>query len=151
MGACGCGDYAGRWRIPGPDDSWYVIGLYHGCNNGCNTPLGLSIDLFDAEDMRTWDANRLPIIGGPDHPNFGIPIIDIDSLKIAIFNALDMCGVCVGEDEDERESCMDEFDAQELVSSVAYSTAKQFDADVKRANKRTKKASTPAAEEKSDE
>jgi hypothetical protein len=34
MGACGCGDYNGTWRIPGPDGRWYVIGPYYGCNNG---------------------------------------------------------------------------------------------------------------------
>lgn len=116
--------------MPGPDGKWYVIGIYYGCKY-CDAPLGLNIDLFDDDDMRSWGAWELPIIGGPERPNFGIPTINPNELTAGIFNALDDAGVNVGEDEDERDAFLDDFDLLEIVGKAMSKAADAFDKERK--------------------
>lgn len=74
-----------------------------------------------------WDAKDLPVIGGPDHPNFGIPLVNIDLLRVALFKTLDDHGVNTGEYEIERDDLADEMDLWAMMSGVAWDTVNEFD------------------------
>lgn len=137
MCQCGCSDFNGQWRIPGPDGKWYVIGLYHGCKD-CSTPAGLSIDLMDEAELADWDAQDLPVIGGPDHPNFGIGVLDIDLFRVALFKCLDDHGVNCGEDEEVREDLAAEMDLHALIGGVVWETGRKENAEIAEAERRRK-------------
>jgi hypothetical protein len=127
MGQCGCGDYNGQWRIPGPNGTWYVIGPYHGCNNGCSEPAGLFIDLMDTSDMADWSADELPEIGGPEHKNFGIPVLNLDHLVKHLAAALVEAGFQPPKDYDEIQDALGDMDLLDPVRSAMWDTQKDFE------------------------
>jgi hypothetical protein len=126
MGQCGCGDYNGTWRIPGPDGRWYVIGPYHGCNNGCNEPAGLFIDLFDADDMALWDADKLPVIGGPEHENFGIPVLDVSRLIGPLAKVMEEMGFTPPDEYDSLRDALGDADLPDAVREAMWETEQAF-------------------------
>jgi len=134
MGQCGCGDFNGTWRIPGPDGMWYVIGPYHGCNNGCSEPAGLFIDLMDAEELADWRrSDQLPVIGGPEHKNFGIPVLSLDHLVKHLSAALEEAGFRPPDDYDEIQDALKDMGLLDPVRSAMWDTEKDFDKEIARA------------------
>lgn len=135
MGQCGCGDYNGRWRIPGPDGKWYVLSVGGGCVD-CSTPIGLAIDLYDDQDMQDWDAYELPVIGGPDNCFFGAPIIDIDIFRKEIAKVLEEGGVRPQREyETIADQCSD-LDFNDALIGSAHATAEKFDDEIAKAEKK---------------
>jgi hypothetical protein len=59
MGSCGCGDYAGEFKLPGPDGSVYVIQRYAGCNY-CMSPAGVIVYKMLLLDGDPWETSKLP-------------------------------------------------------------------------------------------
>jgi hypothetical protein len=59
MGVCGCGDFNGDFKFPGPDGITYVLQVYPPCEN-CNTPAGVIIYSFNKDDCKNWDVDEIP-------------------------------------------------------------------------------------------
>lgn len=59
MGACGCADYNGQWRLAGPKGLVYVVEVYDGCEY-CETPAGVRFYRFGKESARDWNVRELP-------------------------------------------------------------------------------------------
>ncbi len=91
MGSCGCGDFSGGLRFPGPDGVVYVLEVYLGCD-GCHTPAGVVIHRhLPTAEQRFWFEHepsmpftdwrgRLPGEPeyDPEYQSFHQPIFDPD-------------------------------------------------------------------------
>lgn len=76
MGSCGCGDFAGKYRFPGPGDVVYVLETYPGCDY-CDTPAGVVVHRFrDVDEERFW-FESLPELPFRNHR--GNPTADDDT------------------------------------------------------------------------
>ena len=58
MGICGCGDFQPDFKFKGPGDTWYVVQSYPSCNY-CDTPAGIILYHFDAQDAEMWDLAHI--------------------------------------------------------------------------------------------
>lgn len=57
MGSCGCSDYGGGLKFPGPPGFVYVLEVYPGCND-CGTPAGVVIHKFsESGEDSFWHRN----------------------------------------------------------------------------------------------
>lgn len=61
MGACGCGDYPGGKKFPGPKGVVYTLVVYPGCSD-CDTPAGVVIHRWNATgEDRDWHEHDEPL------------------------------------------------------------------------------------------
>jgi len=74
MGSCGCGDFVGDWRIPGPGKDVYVLEVYPGCQD-CGTAAGVTLYQFTPAEARTWGVEEIP----------GLPL-DAGGLALAVLD-----------------------------------------------------------------
>lgn len=60
MGECGCGDYAGEYKFPGPEGVMYSVGIYPECPY-CQAPRSLVVYRHSADDdLFLPDVSPLP-------------------------------------------------------------------------------------------
>ena len=59
MGQCGCGDFQGDFRFPGPGNITYVVSVYPSCDY-CQTPAGVVIYAITLADCKVWAIDHLP-------------------------------------------------------------------------------------------
>jgi hypothetical protein len=60
MGACGCSDYNGGLKFPGPDGVVYTIAVYPGCRD-CDAPAGVILHRFVEERDIDWHEHDPPV------------------------------------------------------------------------------------------
>lgn len=62
MGACGCGDFNGGLRFPGPKGIVYVLEIYRGCAD-CDAPAGIKLTRHrDVPDQRVWFEDEESVV-----------------------------------------------------------------------------------------
>ena len=59
MGACGCSDGHGDYRLPSPPGRVVTIGVYLGCSY-CGTGVAVDIRTYDREEAEEWGLLDLP-------------------------------------------------------------------------------------------
>lgn len=68
MGECGCGDYAGEYKFPGPEGVMYSVGIYPACPY-CYLPRTVVVYRHKADDdLFLPDVPDLPLQGYPPDP-----------------------------------------------------------------------------------
>jgi hypothetical protein len=55
MCQCGCSEFYRRFKLPGPDEFWWVIEISHGCRE-CSTPAGIIVSRLGAEHKDELEA-----------------------------------------------------------------------------------------------
>ena len=65
MGACGCGDFQGDFKFPGPGNITYVLQVYPPCNY-CETPAGIILYAMSPDDCNDWGVDAMPEINIKD-------------------------------------------------------------------------------------
>lgn len=76
MGTCGCGDYAGDYKFPGPEGVMYSVGVQPSCHY-CQVPRTLVVYRHKADDDFLPMVDDLPIqpyIAGEVEGEFAWPI-----------------------------------------------------------------------------
>ncbi|HZW07332.1 MAG TPA: hypothetical protein VFF65_09425 [Phycisphaerales bacterium] len=129
MGQCGCGDFAGMWRVQGPSKMTYVIGPYGGCED-CGTPAGFSVDLMTANDLQQWDAHKLPVLGGVADEHFGLPLLSVSLLHTKLVQALER--EWPGSDGVDRELLIEAMDIGTLIRETVAETVAEFNKEAKK-------------------
>ena len=79
MGVCGCGDFYGDYKFPGPGDITYVLQIYPSCNI-CHRPAGVVLYKFNPENVKQWDVEEIPDLE-ISNIGTGIGVIDPNILK----------------------------------------------------------------------
>lgn len=59
MCECGCSDFNAKYKLKGPDGSWYSISIYPGCKD-CDTPAGVQIGRHSPESAEAWGVTEVP-------------------------------------------------------------------------------------------
>lgn len=93
MGACGCGDYAADFKLPGPDGIVYAIEVRTPCDY-CSTPAGVVLHRFTATGAKEWGADKLPEFVFPksgdrdyEDSSRGLAVVDPSLLWAALVRA----------------------------------------------------------------
>lgn len=79
MGACGCGDFRGDLRFPGPGGDVYVIDLYHGCDY-CGTPAGIVLHRFTPDEAVRWGVDQAETLD-VTQDGVGVPVMDPEIMR----------------------------------------------------------------------
>lgn len=79
MGECGCGDFVGDFKFPGPGKDIYVLDVYPGCRD-CDTPAGIVIYRFTPKEAGEWGCERVEKLD-ISSIGTGIPVLDPNILK----------------------------------------------------------------------
>ena len=97
MGECGCGNFYGDFKFPGPKGTTYSLSLYRPCRD-CNTPAGIIITKHtDKDDI--FDIKGIPHLKFNEYKEACIPVFSPKKFKeemISIFK-----GAWEGESIDE--------------------------------------------------
>ncbi len=86
MCECGCGDFQGHMRFPGPRGVVYAIELKPACSN-CGAPAGVLVHRFSAKLAKEWCVGDLPLAPFADDIDgyaFGIPVVEPQLLADAL-------------------------------------------------------------------
>ncbi|MFH1985643.1 MAG: hypothetical protein ABIL58_27740 [Pseudomonadota bacterium] len=115
MGACGCGDFAGIWKLKGPGEIIYTIGYYPSCSD-CKIPAGMELSKFKTlADAQMFCADELPDYPFSEDGTSLICIVDPEKLKKAMTSWAE-------EIRKELQAGGDDYDPEGLISDAIDET-----------------------------
>ena len=107
MGQCGCGNYGGEFRLPGPGKDIYVIEFYGGCKD-CDTPAGIVLYRMNEQEQAQWGALDLPEL---DMKNWDagrlLPVMHLSDLQGRLQGYLETVVEEISSEEMTREAAFD--------------------------------------------
>lgn len=83
MGACGCSDGTGDYRLPSPPDRVLTLSIYLGCSY-CDAGVAVDIQSFDLERAEAFGLMELPEVDLGEHGMWGHEIISSKAFGDAI-------------------------------------------------------------------
>ena len=122
MGACGCGDYHGGFKFPGPRGVVYTVAVYPGCSV-CDAPAGVMLHRFVGKEDAMWHENDEPApfynyrgeLAANGTGELFIPLLAPDAVRKQLHKLF--YGATIKTDGDEfsfkdyvEYGCRDEFD-----------------------------------------
>lgn len=122
MGACGCGDYHGGLKFPGPRGVVYTIEIYPGCSD-CDAPAGVTLHRFVGKEDVEWHDHDEPVpfynytgnVTEKESGTYSFPLLYPNAVRKQLYKLLE--GASIKTDGDEfsfkdyvEDGCRDEFD-----------------------------------------
>ncbi len=108
MGACGCGDYSGGLKFPGPDGTVYTLAIYYGCRD-CENPAGVVIHRWCDDEDADWHSLDEPMkfrdYQGKETDGTGEFALAVADPRLVLTKLVElMSGVMVKDGDGESES-----------------------------------------------